>query len=88
MVGSILYSGFLKTTIETRMLHYVFVKANVTDPNSAPLVIWFNGGPGCSSLIGLIQEIGPYIVGNSFTLGDQLKKNPYSWDKAANLLFI
>ena len=88
MIGTTLYSGYLDTATSGRRIHYVFVQANVTDPNAAPLTVWLNGGPGCSSLIGLIQEIGPYLVGNKYGLGDMLTKNPYSWDKVSNLLFL
>lgn len=35
-----------------------------------------NGGPGCSSLAGLLSEMGPFRVD-----GDQLVDNIYSWNK-------
>jgi carboxypeptidase C (cathepsin A) len=55
MIGSTIYSGYLDTLEPNRKLHYVFIKANVTEPDNAPLAIWLNGGPGCSSLIGMVQ---------------------------------
>ncbi len=79
MINETVYSGYLDTDISSRKIHYVFVAAR-NQPETAPLTIWFNGGPGCSSLIGMLQEIGPYIVGNKYTAGDLLTKNPYSWN--------
>ncbi|KAL2852847.1 Alpha/Beta hydrolase protein [Aspergillus pseudoustus] len=49
------------------------------------LLIWFNGGPGCSSLIGLTTGNGPVsFEGNS----TRAMANPYSWSKYGHLLYI
>ena len=69
-------------------MHYIFVKANTTDPSTAPLAIWLNGGPGCSSLMGMLQEVGPYKIGNDYNQGDLLTKNDFGWHNAANMLFL
>lgn len=56
-----------------------------TNRDTAPLVLWFNGGPGSSSMIGLFQEHGPCRITNdtkSVTL------NEYSWNNAANMVYI
>ncbi|KAF8500344.1 alpha/beta-hydrolase [Russula emetica] len=55
------------------------------NPDSAPLITWFNGGPGSSSMIGLFQELGPCRINNQSSGVDL---NPTSWNDYANVLFI
>lgn len=55
------------------------------DPDKDPLLIWFNGGPGCSSLLGFFQENGPWIIDD---VNHEVKKNDYSWNKRANVLYL
>ncbi|EME46510.1 hypothetical protein DOTSEDRAFT_70498 [Dothistroma septosporum NZE10] len=55
------------------------------DPHNAPLVIWLNGGPGGSSLLGALSENGPCFVSND---SKTTYLNPWSWNNEANLLFI
>ncbi|KAK5319002.1 hypothetical protein LTR93_007696 [Exophiala xenobiotica] len=55
------------------------------DPANAPLSIWLNGGPGSSSMLGLLTENGPCNVNpdsNSTTL------NPWSWNNNVNMLYL
>jgi cathepsin A (carboxypeptidase C) len=56
------YSGFVDSNSEgTLKMHYWFIESEA-DPATAPLLLWFNGGPGASSLYGLLLELGPFMV--------------------------
>lgn len=55
------------------------------DPDNDPLVLWLNGGPGCSSMIGMVYENGPFTFIPNTT---EFEKNEFAWNKKANLLYI
>ncbi|KAJ5925765.1 hypothetical protein N7454_007275, partial [Penicillium verhagenii] len=50
---------------------------------SIQITIWLNGGPGCSSLDGLLQENGPFLW-QSGTF--EPVRNPYSWSNLTNIV--
>ncbi|XP_010486379.1 PREDICTED: serine carboxypeptidase-like 27 [Camelina sativa] len=82
------YSGYVTVNEERgRALFYWLVESPLTrDPKSRPLVLWLNGGPGCSSVAyGGAEEIGPFRVGSD---GKTLHPKLYAWNKLANLLFL
>jgi len=79
-----IYSGYLSTANAKRKLHYVFVESQ-NNPTKDPLVLWLNGGPGCSSLLGFIQEHGPVIVPD---YKSNFEVNPFSWNKNANMIYL
>ncbi|PRQ22328.1 putative peptidase S10, serine carboxypeptidase, alpha/Beta hydrolase [Rosa chinensis] len=71
-------------------LFYYFIESEGS-PAYDPLVLWLTGGPGCSGFSGLVYEsIGPlsFDYAHSFDNKPQLKLNPYSWTKVANIIFI
>lgn len=84
------YSGFLSVG-GGKHLHYWLVESE-SKPSSDPVVFWFNGGPGCSSLDGYMYEHGPFHVTEPIvnTTGGvpQLYQNPHRWNQIANLVFL
>lgn len=81
------YSGYV--TVDEAVgtaLFYYFVEAE-RNASSLPLALWLNGGPGCSSIGGgAFTELGPFYPRGGGRMG--LKRNPHSWNKVANLLFL
>ncbi|RVX04997.1 hypothetical protein VitviT2T_012029 [Vitis vinifera] len=83
-VGFQQFAGYITVDEkQQRHLFYYFVEAE-TDPASKPLVLWLNGGPGCSSIgAGAFCEHGPFKPS-----GEILVNNDYSWNKVANMLYL
>ncbi|KAJ6839972.1 serine carboxypeptidase-like 34 [Iris pallida] len=80
------YAGYV-TVNEShgKALFYWFFEAT-KDAEHKPLLLWLNGGPGCSSIgFGEAEELGPFLVQNGVP---ELKFNKHSWNKEANLLFL
>ncbi|KAJ6363568.1 hypothetical protein OIU78_003696 [Salix suchowensis] len=79
------YSGYVTVDEnQDKALFYYFVEAE-SHPASKPLVLWLNGGPGCSSFgIGALFENGPFRPRG----GGILARNDYSWNKEANMLYL
>ena len=54
------------------------------DPENDPVVLWLNGGPGCSSLMGLFMELGPSSINRKL----EVVYNDHSWNNNASVIFI
>lgn len=73
-------------------LHYWFIESTGS-PESDPIVLWLNGGPGSSSLIGLLTENGQ-IVTNDDSLTEtidgipQVFVNDYAWTTVSNVIYL
>ncbi|KAI3988031.1 hypothetical protein MKX01_011820 [Papaver californicum] len=80
------FSGYITVNEDHgRALFYWFFEAQ-SQPSEKPLLLWLNGGPGCSSIgYGAAIELGPLRVNQN---GDGLDFNSFSWNKEANLLFV
>ncbi|CAM8935776.1 unnamed protein product [Rhodiola kirilowii] len=80
------YAGYV-TVNEShgRALFYWFFEAT-HKPQNKPLLLCSMEGRVCSSVgFGAAEELGPFL---SKSGKPELRLNPYSWNKAANLLFV
>lgn len=83
------------------LMFWLFVPDDRPDPNDDTLVVWLNGGPGCSSLGGALFEHGPVTIPltragsmgfaddqKNSTTTDRLGSNPYAWTHATAMLYV
>lgn len=70
-------------------LFYYYIESE-SDPRRDPVLLWLTGGDRCTVFSGLAFEIGPVKFIREPYNGSlpRLEYNPYSWTKAANILFV
>jgi len=81
------YAGYINvvgTPTNGGSLFYWFFESR-SNPATDPFVIWLTGGPGCSSMLALFYENGPYIINNQ---NANLTLNPNSWNSNASVLWL
>ena len=58
-----MYSGYVHLDKSSKEIHYTYIKSTAAESNGdEPLIVWFTGGPGCSSMLAMFQENGPYVM--------------------------
>jgi carboxypeptidase C (cathepsin A) len=80
-----MFDGYLPVRKNATNLFYWFVQAN-TNANNAPVIIFMNGGPGCSSLVQLFFENGPFTLVSSSSVSPSPPSQ--SWNDFANILYL
>ncbi|GFZ51462.1 carboxypeptidase C [Saitozyma sp. JCM 24511] len=76
-------SGYLDISDEKHL--FFWFESSRSSPKHDPLVLWLNGGPGCSSTTGLLFELGGCTIVDE---GQNVTYNKDSWNSAANVLFL
>lgn len=81
--GESQWTGTVDVSDAHRLFFWFFESRN--DPANDPIIVWMNGGPGGSSMVGLFNELGPCI----FDLDSaEPSVNPWAWNNNASLLFL
>merc|ERR1712232_231736 len=79
-----MFSGYIPVDDKgSRRIFYWYVQTH-TNFDTAPLFFWTNGGPGCSGLLGLLTEMGPFQTMENGTL----RENPFARTNLANMIFV
>jgi vitellogenic carboxypeptidase-like protein len=96
-VSSPVYSGYLNVnkTNSNSSLFYIFYAcptsniSNLTNFTGYPIIIWLNGGPGSSSLLGAFYENGPFeLKWNSTSNKIYESKRAVTWNENYHMMFV
>jgi len=83
----VMHSGYIVVNETTgREIFYMFFES-YKNPSTDPLSLWLTGGPGCSGMIAVFSEHGPYNM-NFTANGYGIEVNPYTWVNVMNMIYI
>ncbi|CAO2034547.1 unnamed protein product [Urochloa humidicola] len=86
------YSGYVTVDDASERSLFYYLALSERDPAADPVVLWLNGGPGCSSFDGFVYENGPFNfeppAGSNPGGLPRLQLNPYSWSKVSNIMYL
>eukprot|EP01102_Stenamoeba_stenopodia_P016417 TRINITY_DN5740_c0_g1_i3.p1 TRINITY_DN5740_c0_g1~~TRINITY_DN5740_c0_g1_i3.p1 ORF type:complete len:472 (+),score=127.60 TRINITY_DN5740_c0_g1_i3:47-1462(+) len=83
----LVYTGYLPVNDSLDNALFYLFSPSLNNPATDPLLVWMNGGPGASSLLGCFIENGPALISGN-TSYPKLVINPYSWTNNASVIFI
>ena len=55
-----MYTGYLDVDYGAKHLFFYFFESR-SNPDTDDLIFWTNGGPGCSSALGVLMENGKHV---------------------------
>ncbi|XP_021892585.1 serine carboxypeptidase-like 40 [Carica papaya] len=80
------YAGYVTVDDKAGKALFYYFAESPNNSSTNPLVLWLNGGPGCSSFgYGAMTELGPFRVNSD---GKTLFRNKYAWNNVANVIFL
>eukprot|EP00775_Hariotina_reticulata_P001910 gene1910-2243_t len=84
------YGGYITVDQKSNRNLYYYLVESEGNPATDPVVLWLNGGPGCSSFDGFIYEHGPFLFSWADAKMNQLvlQENPFAWSKAATVIYL
>lgn len=84
-------SGYLRVGKGNSALGFIFYGREHTskaDLTKYPILIWLNGGPGSSSQLGNLMELGPFWVVPASMAPYEIIRNNHTWVKEYSVLFV
>lgn len=79
------YTGWLDVGHKHLFFWYFKSELASSTADKEPLALWLTGGPGGSSMLGMLQELGPCMINEH---GNGTSYNPYGWNKETSFIFV
>lgn len=76
------FAGYFDTPENDHFFFWMFESRH--NPQTDPVILWLNGGPGCSSMTGMLFENGPSRIDKN----GRTTSNPYSWNNNATIIYL
>ncbi|XP_062201934.1 serine carboxypeptidase-like 50 [Phragmites australis] len=83
-------SGYLPIPSANASLYFAFYEAThpLTPPDSTPLLVWLEGGPGCAAMLSNFLQFGTYLIVGGSNGSSSLAPNPFAWNRRFGILFL
>jgi len=81
-ITDVIHAIYHRHQTDGNIFYWLFESRN--QPKTDPFILWMTGGPGCSSMMALFEENGPYKVQQNLSLS----LNPYSWNNNATIVYV
>lgn len=81
--GSAQWSGTVDVSDSHRLFFWAFESRG--DPSRDPIIVWLNGGPGSSSLMGGFGEMGGCMLRDD---SNGTEYNPFGWNRHATVVIL
>ncbi|CAN8013300.1 unnamed protein product, partial [Ixodes persulcatus] len=78
------YSGFITVDEYSGSNLFFWFFPAMENPETAPVMLWLQGGPGASSLFGLFVEHGPYLVSRR----GRPERRRVTWARRFSMLYV
>lgn len=78
------YSGYLTVNERFNSNLFFWFFPSEGNPQTDPVLLWLQGGPGSSSMLGLFAENGPFSIESE----SELKLREYRWTRGHSVIYI
>lgn len=79
------YSGYITVNPQYNSNLFFWFVPSLSDPQNAPVILWLQGGPGTTSLLGFFAEHGPYRVAEGST---RAEFRQLTWAQRYSMLYV